>query len=483
MTRASGWRRSGRRRSGRGLTVLACLLVPLAAAPVAAGPSPAVESWDVEGRELLIETITVEGLKRVSPELVVAESLLTAGSSYSERELQVAVRRIQRLPFLLDARLSLRKGSHHGAYELVIAAVEARPLFFGVNLERAVFGSPLRLDENLGAVPLGDTESADDLALAAGVRWFVGSQGVVFAGIDSDGGRVGYLHYNLLGRHIFGGVQLTANTDCCVGRVFALGIDPALGRWILRDARQADLEVAFPLSPVRSVRLGLGLIDARVADRIEILDRQAGRFFDTEDVRSWRLTAQWIHDSTDDPVLPRRGARLSAGLVIETLGSLQTVTTFEPLPLHPDSFTSATERLPDFESRQAALEMSGARHLPLTLRQVVSLGAGFSVGRSRVENLLTRSGLLGREDLTTYGASTAVRWSIDLRNPHRLRPSGGDLRLEAELGYGWEGTAPSLDLVGNPLEKLDLQVAVVLRNTWGVFRFGLTYLDAGEILR
>jgi outer membrane protein assembly factor BamA len=67
-----------------------------------------------EPTRFLIEKITVEGPKAAAANIVRTESLLREGGSYSEEQLRQAIYRIHRLPFVLDARFSLRKGSRRG---------------------------------------------------------------------------------------------------------------------------------------------------------------------------------------------------------------------------------------------------------------------------------------------------------------------------------------------------------------------------------
>ena len=103
--------------------LLACTTSLFAQPPTEPGPP-----------EFLIETITVESAHKISAEIVISESLLEEGSSYTESELRDARYRIVRLPFLLDAEFSLRKGSERGLYQLVITVEETRRWFFGFDL-------------------------------------------------------------------------------------------------------------------------------------------------------------------------------------------------------------------------------------------------------------------------------------------------------------------------------------------------------------
>jgi hypothetical protein len=68
-----------------------------------------------EPARFLLEMITVEGPREAAGRIIEAETLLRAGQSYTEADLGQAVARVQRLPFVLDADFSLRKGSALGS--------------------------------------------------------------------------------------------------------------------------------------------------------------------------------------------------------------------------------------------------------------------------------------------------------------------------------------------------------------------------------
>src|SRR5215207_2079531 len=101
-------------------------------------PAQAQEETPQEPARFLIETVTVEGPKEAPANIVRAETLLREGGTYTEDQLRQAVYRVHRLPFVLDASFSLRKGSQRGAYELVIQANTARWFFFdrGIHIAR-----------------------------------------------------------------------------------------------------------------------------------------------------------------------------------------------------------------------------------------------------------------------------------------------------------------------------------------------------------
>ena len=111
----------------------------LAALPAAA---KAVPDPDRPAR-FFLERIAVEGVRRASPEVIVSESLLAEGHSYTEGELRQAVDRVQRLPFVLDAGFSLGRGSRRGHYRLLIEVDEVHAFFFGADLLYTSFDDSL----------------------------------------------------------------------------------------------------------------------------------------------------------------------------------------------------------------------------------------------------------------------------------------------------------------------------------------------------
>src|SRR3954453_18367777 len=106
---------------------------PPAVEPRVVGPPPVephpVEPRPVEPVRFLIESIRIEGARYSSPRILIAESRLTEGRSYSEAELRDAMSRIKRLPFVLHTDFRLAKGTERGRFVLVIAIEETKPLF------------------------------------------------------------------------------------------------------------------------------------------------------------------------------------------------------------------------------------------------------------------------------------------------------------------------------------------------------------------
>jgi len=144
-------------------TVLAAVaIVFLALSALAQEAAPA---------RFFIERIEVRNTHRISPKLIVSESLLHEGTEYSEEDLSAASLRLSRLPFLLSVDFALEKGSDRGRYVLIINATETKPFFYLLDLRPIFSNDPYHtIDYEPGFEP-----EAQDLAL--GFRWFVGKIG------------------------------------------------------------------------------------------------------------------------------------------------------------------------------------------------------------------------------------------------------------------------------------------------------------------
>ncbi|MEO1088558.1 MAG: hypothetical protein AAFY88_30360, partial [Acidobacteriota bacterium] len=190
--------------------VFACLVA--FAAVVAPGSPLDAQVLDVQVLEptFLVESIRVDGLERASAELIVAESLLEPGFEYVESELQQAVFRIQRLPFVLDATFLIERGTERGRYRLVIQVEEIKRWFFGEDGVFTQFTNSVAFDN-----PIADDWTFSSSPLA-GIRLFAGRYNVFFAALSggSVGAQVGYTRYNLFDRRIVFNLGLTAG-GCC----------------------------------------------------------------------------------------------------------------------------------------------------------------------------------------------------------------------------------------------------------------------------
>ena len=260
---------------------LLVVLLLLLATPLAAQDAP-----------LFIERIEVRNHKRVSPDVVIAESRLHEGRSYTEAELRDAATRLSRLPFLLSVDFSLEKGSERGQYVLVLTVNETKPFFFlldGVTY----FDNEPNVDAEYDDRP-GQNEH-----LALGFRWFVGRRGAVhlgFAGgsVDRPFVReyasfvVGYTQYDLFGTRAFATLNLKRPVE-------------GYGEGLLSP----QLVLGIPLAPNQTVTLEYD--ETRFAGEAAEI---AGIPYERR--RAQRIvSARWSYNTTNDPFFPTDGTLLT----------------------------------------------------------------------------------------------------------------------------------------------------------------------------
>jgi hypothetical protein len=407
----------------RSLLLLLCLLGAWGATPATAAPPTPLN----DEPRFFLEKITVAGHRRpAAARIVVSTSLLVADRSYSEDDLRIAIRRIKRLPFVLDADFSLQKGSERGRYELVIRIEETRPLFANLDVVGDLAEHPvLSTRETSSRVDFSDKS-------VLGVREFVGSEGLVFATVGSPNGLVqaGYTRYDLFGRGSFASLALAYNPET---RTFT-----------------PSFLAGVPLTVNQSLRTSLSWSRSRT---------RRDDFQDASSQQSGQL--DWLYNTTDDPFFPTRGDEVQASLLYQRF--------------HAETrFTAAG--LPPFrlDDRTWGFSLSGLHHLPLTARQSLAFGLAAAGYRSRQD---TSQPLLGGADpAEDYQAVATLTHAFDLWQGGRAHRFG-DLRLETTATYSGIYTDALRNVLPDLRHQYQLTVGETLtfRNPWAVVRFGLRY--------
>jgi len=422
-----------------GSTALRWLLL-LACAAVAAGAQ--------EPPGFLIEKITIEGLEReAAREIVLSESLLHEGKTYSEEQLREAVYRVKRLPFVVDADMALGKGSERGAYELVIHVDAAKPIAYSVELQgfQQRF-SDSELDDN-------GVEWFGSGTLAA--RKFVGSRGLLFGsvqGFDTFGHskyvQAGYTRYGLFRPGAFATVALSS----------------LVGSDYQTDNLQGSLQAGIPLAGNHALRGSAAWTrwesDAFVfvidpADPSSVLTSGPGTR--RSDVQ--RVDLEWIFDTTNDPLLPTEGLRLT------TLGGYTRGQLSERLRGGPVAFES--------DNHSSELRSEGRRYWSVTPRQSLALRAAAWYTKDHVQ-----SGSLDSDDvedlLFVEGSHAIDLW--DFAKRRRV----GDLRWENAIGVErfHERTSAFFGRESRHESSLQLRSSLLFRNAWGLVRVSLTFIDS-----
>ncbi len=448
-------------------SILSLALLVLAALPIAAQEEPPPET-----ARFLIETITVEGPKEAAANIVKAETLLRSGESYTERDLRLAVYRIHRLPFVLDATFALRKGSRRGAYELVISVQPAHWFFFDHWIRAFTFEHPLDLgDETFH----GDRTSVS-IGGVVGARLFVGRSGELFGAFDSrDGLQLGFTQYDLLHRGILASAGVSREL-CCVTEVLPLALDPTFSSWTFDSSLKLSLGMSIPLGGRQSFQVSLSDRRGEAGSHRGVLedtpDRVRQLFGQSGDLEYQRAEGKWVYDTSDDPFLPTSGISVSAGVEAARFSS-------EDLREIPSEPPFEIQRVAPFHSEQVVAALSGIWHLPITSRQTVSFMGKVFGGPSRLENLRLRSGTVDQTSVNSYGGSVGIQHSVTLRHS-RSKDNFVDVRWETGAEIGVEKTSP--DYGPSPLKRFSAHTGLVFRNPWGRVRATLTYLDLGEIV-
>jgi hypothetical protein len=391
----------------------------------------------------LIETLTVEGARETIARIVAAETLLDEGETYTEADLRQAIARVHRLPFVVDADFSLRKGSTRGAYELVIRVEPARWFFFDRQVQVVWTDVSPRT---------GRSNPELETRGVVGARAYLGRSGVLFGStgvqddLDSGATQIGYTRYDLFGRGVVANLFLAADSSCCSVVDDRVILDSSADREQLRYG----LNLALPLSRFHALQLDW----TERQDDLRLTDA-AGQG-PVVDLGGRDVAFRWVRDTSDDPLLPRHGAVLSAGLEYENGAGFVLGETPSPAAVV------------GFERNVAFV--TATRHWPLTTRQ--SISTGIRVAYEVIDR--KRQGVLQplRDDLSgAVSARHLVRlWT--LREPGSL----GDIYLDSSATWGRDSSSPDSAFLPREVDRLELSTALVYRSQWGRLRFNFSYL-------
>lgn len=391
------------------------------------GSAPALRAD--EEPQFLIESITVEGGSRGSERIVVSESGLKAGQTYAEGELRAATSRIQRLPFIVATDFRLAKGSSFGRYILVITIQQMKPVFL-----QAESATTWSLDQFINPQPDGSLEIEERLnqrrsnRLAAGARQFIGSAGMLTLAAErlehrNDRFTVSYSQYDLFG------------TRASITALVSYLEDPgARGRgapgdrydWRFQDNLTYELIGVVPLGRNDSLRASWQRSD-RPVSYFTVVPETGALQHNLRSLPEIRKELFWIHDTTNDPLFPTRGTRITAGA------------TRSDMPTY--SFLNLGRV--KFDELKATVEQS----FPLTPRQALTTGAeGLDYDRS----------------IRKYDAY--ARYSFDVWGRDRT-VQHGDLRFEVFADRVFTR------IQDNPFfADSTVGAGLVFRNEWGVLR-------------
>lgn len=419
---------------------------PAIVAPAEANPTP-VSSTPT----FVIEKIVIAGVRHGSERIVAAETLLTIGRSYTEKQLQEALHRVERLPFVVEADFALRKGTERGRFELVITVVETKPLFLGGTL--GVAGSSGRSSArywdvwHVGLLP------------ELGGRIFVGGQSEISLTLNglmtfddgvsfTPGCALRYTHHNLLGRHLVGSVSL--------------GADKSLDRDAGYLDRLGSVALALPLSRTSIVKGGVSL---------RRTGYDSGLLGSAQDGRRSADSAElgWQSDTTDDPFAPRSGRRLAA--------TLSHVWGHSDQPLSIWAFEPEKNQRLQQDRRGFAASVSATWFWPLASRLSLGVGGSLSAGETRSEGSVVQGEIVQHGS----GRSRSADGGLDLTLRGTL-PSGPGTACWWELRGSLYGSGYENDVLQGPYASASgqsssalVRLGVAYRGRWGIARLAVSY--------
>ena len=220
---------------------------------------------------VVIEKIEVNA-DRVKPSIIRAETRLVAGRAYTTEQLDEAIYRVRRLPFVVDAAYSLRPGSTPGARVMAISVTDQLRFNYDFDVQGV-------------AVRGGYAQSITGL----GLRFFPGSgaldvdaggQQFTYGGGNSVGHfgdlSAAYTAYGLFGTSAFAGVGMRTNYNSAKRIISPM------------------LLAGLPLTQTQTLR---GTYD-RTGDEYENIAN---------------ISALWVYETNDDPYYARRGTSIAAG--------------------------------------------------------------------------------------------------------------------------------------------------------------------------
>ena len=380
-----------RRALGWALLAFTFLAVPVLGQPVDLGGAEAVR--------FLIESITVEGIARAATrEIVAKESRIEPGSEVDEDQLRQAIYRVRRLPFVIDADFSLQKGSERGRYVLVIRIEMASSYFLDLA------GQWLDGPRDQGYL------SGFDWSANLGARHFVGSGGYAFGSINRHHYlQAGYTQFHLLGPGSFLTVAATTNLE-----------DE-------RNNYEFSLSAGKPITASQSVRAS---VIVGTSDQGTGVSTSLG----------------WLLDTTDDPVFPSEGTKVSAGVGFGTASLDRDVLGGEGR----------------YEARARSFVLSAQHYLPLASRH--SIWA--ELGASGIENETRIGGSPSTSDTYAfYGGALGYSWDL-------LRSGVGDPRNDLRFS-----TRALVSDGSKSVRTLSVETSLTYRRPQGSIALVFSYLD------
>lgn len=395
-------------------TMLAVLVLLTAVAAFAQSP-------------VVVERIDVIAT-RTRPEIVIAEMRLPKGGTYTTDQIEQAVYRVRRLPFVADATYTLEPGVAPGARVLRVTIVDETRFSFNFDIE--------------GVAQRGGYATA---LSEMGFRVFPAKTGVLeiapaatsFAtGGGSGGGHLGDVRLQYRAYGLVGGAYAVAGVTTKVTGSNRL-VSPTL-------------VVGVPLAQTQTIQARYG----RVGDK---LDNQS------------IAAVEWLWQRTDDPYFARTGFSVTAGPQWERVRIITDYNLGSSGPGHVPTIVHS-----DTKIKGTGFGLVAERYWPLGESSAAWANAsGTHFSETQTNN--GRSLASNRHDLGDAAVGVAHNFDASRNNPldqHRLRVELGAGYHRDHTSYGSPGSVP-FDRSGP-----EVVAGIAYRNRYGIFRLAVRWVSS-----
>jgi hypothetical protein len=436
---------------------------PVTPSAVPDSPTPATSPGPAAAATFWIEKIVVQGVHHGSERIVVTETLLTLGKAYTEPQLREALHRVERLPFVVNADFSLRRGSERGRYELVISVTEAKPIFFGGEA-----GASCALYPGYDLSPPPARRRGWDMDCTGSFRPEIGAR-AFFGGRNELALTLGRSRDPLNSSNIL--------VEGSYRRHDLFGLK-AVGTLFLRlpqtEVVEFGGELAVPLDRASALKVTLSRSASRGADELNGFNpdlplRQTSRFGTNT------VAISWQHDTTDDPFTPRHGARLQTALSLSD-GSQRSSMNYEPFSTHFVLGDPSDLWRLDQDQRGLAPSLSGTKYWPLGERLSLGTGARFGFSLSDTDGRVSHGSAV--QPFTTHSSGASASAQAELLG---ILPQKGCPFVECwwSARVSLSGSRWKFDLADAPelegsqrtnVAGVTATLAVAVRGRWGTAR-------------
>lgn len=372
--------------------------------------------------DVVIERIDVT-TTRARPAIIVSETRLVAGRSYSAAQLDQAIYRVRRLPFVAGAEYTLEPGSTPDKRVMRIRVIDEPMFHYNLDIQTlAIRGGYATTTAGLGLRFFPGPSGSLDLSL--------GGIGFTSGGGNGNGHfgdvAVQYTQYGLFGTSAYAGVGLVTRINPrkrMVDPLFLAGI---------------------PLTQTQTLRTTYS---------------KTGDDHDNSSL----LAAEWMYETTDDPIFTRRGLDVVAGPQRQTFHFVADFNPGTPFAFHIDDRGTAT-------GFSAAIE----KYWPLAKQSAYWVRAndialhetGTNNGKAKISSNSHRGDLI-------FGVAHNFDAGREIaENYHHWR-------LEAGAGYHLEryvqGTYTDDRRTG-----AEVFAGVAYRSRFGIFRLGVSFVGNND---